>query len=156
MQASLNRRRLVQFVFLCERRASNARMKNVEFGIMRLNNVNIGAAALPRVVVFPHHQPRAFAQKHKACAQRQGCPQRGIFEAPHLSNLNLLRGVLCVRSTVALFPLFCMSNDFPPRVVSTWQQVSKRANFLPKSCIQRSSIQGTWLAIFVMILSLLT
>lgn len=140
MQASLNYCVQSPCFCFCMSNEPNSRMENIEFGIMRLNNVeNKWDAAVLVSRYSPYHQPITFLHQKTACVQGQG--RRDIFEALHLSKAQpLARGALCVSSTVSLFILFCMSNDFPPRVVSTWQQVSKRANFPRKSCIQRSSI----------------
>lgn len=63
----------------------------------------------------------------------------------------------CARArSVALFQLFCMSNDFPPRVVSAWQRVSETWIFSYSHGFKGAPSIGTWLAIFVMILSLWT
>lgn len=41
-----------------------------------------------------------------------------FYNRPCVRYSVLIQCVLCAR-TVALFQVFCMSNDFPPRVVST-------------------------------------
>lgn len=41
-----------------------------------------------------------------------------LYNGPCVRYSILIQRILCAR-TVALFQVFCMSNDFPPRVVST-------------------------------------
>lgn len=82
MQASLNLRRLVQSPYFCERRAPNARMENVEFGIMRLNNVNrrrCCAAACRRI---PPSSAENICTKTQSVCAGAGLPATRYFRSP--------------------------------------------------------------------------